>query len=82
MRAQPIAASQNRRIVAGLPFVESLARRMAASMPNSSNPRRLTTPTGPARPRWCRAPWRRWGPPKKYVAHHQVLSSPIKTQKL
>src|SRR5216117_1037836 len=35
MRAQPIAASQNRRIVAGLPFVESLARRMAASMPNS-----------------------------------------------
>src|SRR5438132_8287604 len=35
MRAQPIAASQNRRIIAGLPFVESLARRMAASMPNS-----------------------------------------------
>jgi len=35
MRAQPIAASQNRRIVGGLPFVESLARRMAASMPNS-----------------------------------------------
>src|SRR6476646_6558423 len=35
MRAQPIAANQNRRIVAGLPFVESLARRMAASMPNS-----------------------------------------------
>src|SRR3954452_9112385 len=35
MRAQPIAASQNRRIVAGLAFVESLARRMAASMPNS-----------------------------------------------
>src|SRR5581483_12253000 len=35
MRSQPIAASQNRRIVAGLPFVESLARRMAASMPNS-----------------------------------------------
>src|SRR5216110_271081 len=35
MRAQPIAASQNRRIVAGLPFVESLARRMASSMPNS-----------------------------------------------
>src|SRR5262247_2712447 len=35
MRAQPIAASQNRRIVAGLPFVEALARRMAASMPNS-----------------------------------------------
>jgi RNA polymerase sigma factor FliA len=36
MRPQPVAtASQNRRIVAGLPFVESLARRMAASMPNS-----------------------------------------------
>ena len=35
MRAQPIAASQNRRIVASLPFVEALARRMAASMPNS-----------------------------------------------
>jgi len=35
MLAQPIAASQNRRIVSGLPFVESLARRMAASMPNS-----------------------------------------------
>ena len=35
MRAQPVAASQNRRIVASLPFVEALARRMAASMPNS-----------------------------------------------
>ena len=35
MRVQPIGASQNRRIVAGLPFVEALARRMAASMPNS-----------------------------------------------
>src|ERR1700757_3480646 len=35
MRATPIAASQNRRIIAGLPFVEALARRMAASMPNS-----------------------------------------------
>src|SRR5918994_5555213 len=35
MRAQPVAASQNRYIVAGLPFVEALARRMAASMPNS-----------------------------------------------
>src|SRR6266513_2290151 len=35
MRVQPIAASQNRRIVAGLPSVEALARRMAASMPNS-----------------------------------------------
>jgi RNA polymerase sigma factor FliA len=35
MRVEPVAASQNRRIVAGLPFVEALARRMAASMPNS-----------------------------------------------
>src|SRR6266496_691171 len=35
MRVQPMAASQNRRVVAGLPFVEALARRMAASMPNS-----------------------------------------------
>src|SRR5881628_3793087 len=35
MRPQPVAASQNRRIVAGLPFVEALARRMAATMPNS-----------------------------------------------
>src|SRR5882672_490556 len=35
MRAQPVAAGQSRRIVAGLPFVEALARRMAASMPNS-----------------------------------------------
>src|SRR5437588_10732038 len=35
MRLQPIAASQSRRIVAGIPFVEALARRMAASMPNS-----------------------------------------------
>jgi RNA polymerase sigma factor for flagellar operon FliA len=35
MRAQPVAASHNPRIVAGLPFVEALARRMAASMPNS-----------------------------------------------
>src|ERR687883_755846 len=35
MRAQPVAADQNRRIIAGLPFVEALARRMAASMPNS-----------------------------------------------
>lgn len=36
MRAvQPVAANQNSRIVAGLPFVEALARRMAASMPNS-----------------------------------------------
>ena len=35
MRSQPVTASQNRRIVAGLPFVESLARRMASTMPNS-----------------------------------------------
>jgi RNA polymerase sigma factor for flagellar operon FliA len=35
MRAQPVAASQNRRIVSGLPFVEALARRMASTMPNS-----------------------------------------------
>jgi RNA polymerase sigma factor for flagellar operon FliA len=36
MRAQVVTSvHQNRRIVAGLPFVEALARRMAASMPNS-----------------------------------------------
>ncbi len=35
MRPQPVTASQNRRIVAGLPFVEALARRMASSMPHS-----------------------------------------------
>src|SRR5438270_4212529 len=35
MRPQPVTASQNRRIVAGLPFVETLARRMASSMPHS-----------------------------------------------
>src|SRR6187455_3119053 len=35
MRVQPVAADQNRRIVSGLPFVEALARRMAASMPHS-----------------------------------------------
>jgi RNA polymerase sigma factor for flagellar operon FliA len=35
MRVQTVAVSQNRRIVGGLPFVEALARRMAASMPNS-----------------------------------------------
>ena len=35
MRLQPIAAAQTRRVVGGLPFVEALARRMAASMPNS-----------------------------------------------
>src|SRR6187402_2904349 len=35
MSVQPVATAQARRIVAGLPFVEALARRMAASMPNS-----------------------------------------------
>jgi RNA polymerase sigma factor for flagellar operon FliA len=35
MRAQPVGARENRRIVASLPFVEALARRMASSMPNS-----------------------------------------------
>src|SRR5437773_6202512 len=35
MRAQSVAPSQNRRVVSVLPFVEALARRMAASMPNS-----------------------------------------------
>jgi RNA polymerase sigma factor for flagellar operon FliA len=35
MPAQTATAAQDRRIVAGLPFVEALARRMAASMPNS-----------------------------------------------
>src|SRR5437667_6865669 len=35
MRLQPVDASQNRRVVSGLPFVEALSRRRAASMPNS-----------------------------------------------
>jgi RNA polymerase sigma factor FliA len=35
MRVQVDVPAENRRIVAGLPFVEALARRMAASMPNS-----------------------------------------------
>jgi RNA polymerase sigma factor for flagellar operon FliA len=35
MRVETVAVNHNRRIVAGLPFVEALARRMAASMPNS-----------------------------------------------
>jgi RNA polymerase sigma factor for flagellar operon FliA len=35
MRVHPIPAGHNRRIVASLPFVEALARRMAATMPNS-----------------------------------------------
>jgi RNA polymerase sigma factor for flagellar operon FliA len=35
MPVQSVTTAQDRRIVAGLPFVEALARRMAASMPNS-----------------------------------------------
>lgn len=35
MQRQPIAARHRDRIAAGLPFVESLARRVAASMPHS-----------------------------------------------
>ncbi len=35
MRVPPLAARQRERIAAGLPFVESLARRVAASMPHS-----------------------------------------------
>src|SRR5437870_4140537 len=35
MRVEIVAGNHNRRIVASLPFVEALARRMAASMPNS-----------------------------------------------
>src|ERR671937_1544022 len=35
MRVQPIAASENPRILAGIPFVEQLARRVAATMPHS-----------------------------------------------
>jgi RNA polymerase sigma factor for flagellar operon FliA len=35
MRFQPLVARQRERIAAGLPFVESLARRVAASMPHS-----------------------------------------------
>lgn len=35
MRAQPMPASQSRRVVGGIPFVEALARRMAATMPHS-----------------------------------------------
>lgn len=35
MHAQPMATSDSARIVATLPFVEALARRMAASMPHS-----------------------------------------------
>src|SRR3954463_12967606 len=35
MQRQPLVARQRERIAAGLPFVESLARRVAASMPHS-----------------------------------------------
>src|SRR5262249_17060039 len=35
MRAQAVTSTEDHRIVAGLPFVEAFARRMAASMPNS-----------------------------------------------
>ena len=35
MQRQPLAESQRDRIAAGLPFVESLARRVASSMPHS-----------------------------------------------
>jgi RNA polymerase sigma factor for flagellar operon FliA len=35
MQAHPLPAAQSRRVVAGLPFVEALARRLAASMPHS-----------------------------------------------
>jgi RNA polymerase sigma factor FliA len=35
MQAQPIPAHESQRVVAGLPFVEALARRLAASMPHS-----------------------------------------------
>src|SRR3977135_784438 len=35
MQRQPLVARQRDRIAAGLPFVESLARRVASSMPHS-----------------------------------------------
>src|SRR4026207_1496142 len=35
MRSQTVSVSQSNRIVAGLPFVEALARRMASTMPHS-----------------------------------------------
>ena len=35
MQRQPLVDPQRERIAAGLPFVESLARRVAASMPHS-----------------------------------------------
>ena len=35
MQRAPLAAHQQERVAAGLPFVESLARRMASTMPHS-----------------------------------------------
>src|SRR6187402_2740479 len=35
MQRAPLAVSEQERVVAGLPFVESLARRMASTMPHS-----------------------------------------------
>jgi RNA polymerase sigma factor for flagellar operon FliA len=35
MQVQPLPAHESQRVVAGLPFVEALARRLAASMPHS-----------------------------------------------
>ena len=35
MQSAPLASNQNDRVVATLPFVESMARRMASTMPNS-----------------------------------------------
>ena len=35
MQVHPLPAAESRRVVAGLPFVEALARRLAASMPHS-----------------------------------------------
>jgi RNA polymerase sigma factor for flagellar operon FliA len=35
MQVQPILAHESQRVVAGIPFVEALARRLAASMPHS-----------------------------------------------
>ncbi|RPJ84574.1 MAG: sigma-70 family RNA polymerase sigma factor, partial [Acidobacteria bacterium] len=35
MHAHPLPPSESQRVVAGLPFVEALARRLASSMPHS-----------------------------------------------
>ena len=35
MHVTPLPANESRRVVAGLPFVEALARRLASSMPHS-----------------------------------------------